>query len=184
MATHSVNVLIKARDEASKKFGVIGVSSKVMGTALRSTARSIRWSFTRAFAGISAAAKMAFGGITTMARRALNTIRTTIKRISMGIAAAFAYSSYAAMKQQAAEIELASALKMAGTYSDALMHKLKQQASEIQKNTVYGDEYVLMLMRQAKTLGVTEDKLADAAKAAIALYEGFGGGRGKPEIFM
>ena len=184
MATHSVNVLIKARDEASKKFGRIGLTSKVMGTALKSTARSIRWSFTRAFAGISASARLAFSGITAMARRALNTIRTTMKRIAQGIAAAFAYSTYAAMKQQAAEIELASALKMAGTYSDALMEKLKQQASEIQQNSVYGDEYVLTLMRMAKTLGWTEDKLADAAKAAIALHAGFGGGRGKPEIFL
>nr|NIP25617.1 hypothetical protein [Phycisphaerae bacterium]NIS53022.1 hypothetical protein [Phycisphaerae bacterium]NIX00494.1 hypothetical protein [Phycisphaerae bacterium]NIX29432.1 hypothetical protein [Phycisphaerae bacterium] len=184
MAKHSVNVLIKARDEASKKFGIIGVSSKVMGTALKRTAKSIKWSFTRAFAGISASAKLAFSGISAMARRALNTIRTTIRRITLAIAAAFTYSTYAAMKQQAAEVELAAALKMAGTYSDDLMQKLKQQAAEIQKNTVYGDEYVLMLMRQAKTLGVNEDKLADAAKAAIALYEGFGGGRGKPEIFM
>lgn len=184
MAAHSVNVIIKARDEASKKFGVIGVSSKVMGTALNATARSIRWSFTRAFARISAAAKFAFSSISAMARRALNTIRTTVRRLTLAIAAAFTYSTYVAMKQQAAEVELASALKMAGTYSDALMEKLKQQAAEIQKDTVYGDEYVLMLMRQAQTLGVTEDKLADAAKAAIALYEGFGGGRGKPEIFM
>lgn len=183
MATRSVNVLIKARDEASKKFGVIGVSSKVMGAALKTTARSIRWSFTRAFAGISASAKLAFRGITAMARRALRTIKTTVRRIAQGIAAAFAYSTYAAMKQQAAEIELASALKMAGTYSDALMEKLKQQASAIQENSTYGDEYILSLMRMAKTLGWTEDKLADAAKAAIALHAGFGG-RGKPEIFL
>lgn len=180
----SVDLVVKARDEASRKFGIIGVSSKVMGTALKATARSIRWSFTRAFAGISAAAKMAFRGIAVMARRTLRTIKTTLRRIALGIAAIFTYSTYAAMKQQAAEAELASALKMAGTYSDALMEKLKQQASEIQKDTVYGDEYVLTLMRMAKTLGWTEDKLADAAKAAIALHAGFGGGRGKPEIFL
>lgn len=49
MATHSVNVLIKARDEATKKFGKSGVSSKVIETALKAAASRIKLSFARAF---------------------------------------------------------------------------------------------------------------------------------------
>ena len=38
MATHSVNVLVKARDEASKKFGVIGKSAGSMSSMLKKAA--------------------------------------------------------------------------------------------------------------------------------------------------
>ncbi len=158
MATHSVNVVVKARDEASRKFGVIGTAAVVMGRAFKSVAN--------------------------IARSALAVAFRAVKYAALGLAAAFTYCTYAAIKQEAAEIELASALKMTGKYSDALMQKLKAQASAIQAATVYGDEYVLTLMRIAMSQGVTADKAAEAAKAAIALYEGFGGGRGKPEIFL
>jgi len=158
MATHSVNVVVKARDEASRKFGMIGTAAVVMGRAFKSVAN--------------------------IARSALAVAFRTIKYAVMGLAAAFTYCTYAAIKQEAAEIELVSALKMAGVYTDALMQKMKMQAAEIQAATVYGDEYVLTLMRIAMSQGVMADKAAEAAKAAIALYEGFGGGRGKPEIFL
>ncbi|MHC4617207.1 MAG: hypothetical protein ACYTEQ_05580 [Planctomycetota bacterium] len=156
--SHAVNVLIKARDEASKTFGVVAVSARAMGRVFKSVAN--------------------------ITKTAVHVAFQTVKRAAIGLAAALGYCSYAALKQEKAEVELASALKMLGEYSEEAMNKLKQQASEIQAATVYGDEYILVLMRMALTLGVTKEKAADAAKAAIALYEGFGGGRGKPEIFL
>jgi len=154
----SVDILIKARDQASKKFSIVGASATIMGKTLKGVGNMMKTAFAAAFR----AAKYAV----------------------MGLAAAFSYCTYAAIKQEAAEIELASALKMAGEYSEELIQKMKKQAAEIQAATVYGDEYVLTLMRIAMSQGVAADKAAEAAKAAIALYEGFGGGRGKPEIFM
>ena len=158
MAKHSVDVLIKARDRASKIFGFVGTSAKVMGAALKSAAKITRAAFTKAF--------------------------QIAKKAVIGLAAAFAYCTYAAIKQQAAEVELASALKVTGQYSDTIFEKLKKQAGAIQDATVYGDEYILTLQRMAITQGVTADKASDVAKAAIALHAGFGGGKGKPEIFL
>jgi len=158
MAKHSVDVLVKARDEASRKFGIIAGSAAIMGKALKSVASITRTAFATAF--------------------------RIAKRAVMGLAAAFAYCTYVAIKQEAAEVELASALKVTGQYSEETMQKLKQQAAAIQDATTYGDEYILSLMRMALTLGVTADKTDEAAKAAIALHAGYGGGRGKPEIFM
>jgi len=155
---HSVDVLIKAKDQASRKFGIIGASAKIMGKALKSTARITKTAFVAAF--------------------------RVAKYAVMGLSAAFAYCTYAAIKQEASVIELASALKVTGQYSEKLMKEMREQAGAIQDATVYGDEYILMLMRMALTQGVAADKAGEAAKAAIALHAGFGGGRGKPEIFL
>lgn len=158
MAKHSVNVIVKARDEASRKFLRIGGAAQVMG---------------RMFKGV--------GG---MIKTTLVTALKAAKYAAVGLGVAMAGATYKAIQQQAAEVELASALKVTGQYSEAALQRLKDQATAIQDVTVHGDEYILTLMRMAITLGVTEDKAADAAKAAIALYEGFGGGRGKPAIFL
>lgn len=155
---HSVDVLIKAKDQASRKFGVIAGAAAVMGKALKGVARITKTAFVAAF--------------------------RVAKYAVMGLSAAFAYCTYAAIKQEASVIELASALKVTGQYSEKLMKEMREQAGAIQDATVYGDEYILMLMRMALTQGVAADKAADAAKAAIALHAGFGGGRGKPEIFL
>jgi len=155
---HSVDIAIKARDEASKKFGIVGANAAAMGKVLKGVASTTKTAFATAF--------------------------RIAERAALGLSAAFAYCTYAAIKQEASEIELMSALKMTGEYSDELMEKMLKQADAIQDATVYGDEYVLTLMRMAMTQGIAADKAADAAKAAIALYEGFGGGRGKPEIFL
>jgi len=158
MTKHSVNVLVKARDEASRKFLTIGGSAKIMG---------------QAFKGVASFTKTAFAAAFKVAKYAV-----------VGLGAALTACTYVALKQEAAEVELASALKVTGQYSDEVMKKLKEQAGAIQDVTTYGDEYVLMLMRMAITQGVTADKAADVAKAAIALHAGFGGGRGKPEVFL
>ena len=158
MAKHSVNVLIKARDEASRKFLRIGGAAKIMGSMLK--------------------------GVGSVIKTAFVTALKAAKYAAVALTAALAACTWKMLKQEAAEVELASALKVTNQYSDARMKKLKAEAAEIQDVTTYGDEYIMTLQRMAITLGVTEDKATDAAKAAIALHAGFGGGRGKPEIFL
>ena len=66
MAKHSVNVLIKAKDEASRKFLTIGGAAAVMGTALK--------------------------GVAAVAKKTLAVAFKQVKRAVLGLAAAFAYS--------------------------------------------------------------------------------------------
>jgi len=146
MAKHSVDVLVKARDEASRKFLTIGSSAKIMG---------------QAFKGVASFTKTAFAAAFRVAKYAV-----------VGLGAALTACTYAALKQEAAEVELASALKVTGQFTDERLKKLKEQAGAIQDVTTYGDEYILMLMRMAITQGVTANKAADVAKAAIALHAG------------
>jgi len=93
MAKHSVNVLIKARDEASRKFLRIGGAAKIMGSMLKGVGGVIKTAFVTALK----AAKYA----------------------AIALTAALAACTYKAIKQEAAEFELASALKVTGQYSDA-----------------------------------------------------------------
>ncbi len=117
-------------------------------------------------------------------KRAMASMARVAKIGMIAFASALAYATYAAVKQEAAEIELASALKISGQYTEEMMKKLLKEAQAIQKVTTLGDEYVLTLQRMALTQGIMADEASNAAKAAIALYAGFGGGRGKPEIFL
>ena len=140
MAKRSVNVLIKARDEASHKFLRIGGAAKIMGKMLKGVGSTIKTAFVTALKAANYAA--------------------------VGLGVAMVGATYKAIKQQAAELELASALKVTNQYSEAAMQRLKEQAAAIQDVTTYGDEYIMTLQRMAVTLGVTEEKATDAAKAA------------------
>jgi hypothetical protein len=72
----------------------------------------------------------------------------------------------AAMVQERAENDLRAAVgKSIQVYKD--------YAAELQKQTIYGDEVILSQMAYARNLGVTADKLNDAARAAIGLAAKF-----------
>ena len=72
-------------------------------------------------------------------------------------------------KQEDAELDLVAALRNRGDAYDELMPKLKAHASALQDQTRYGDEEILSQMAYARNLGVTADKLEDAASAAVGL---------------
>ena len=158
MAKHSVDVLIKARDEASKKFSVVATSATVMGRALK--------------------------GAASITKSTLSVAFRTAKRAAIGLAAAFAYCTYAAIKQEAAEISLKGVLIGLGKYTKETMEDFKKFASEMQEVTTYGDEYVLSLlgvaMAQTKSSGSAKKIVSDM----IALKEIIPAGRMRLESFM
>jgi len=75
----------------------------------------------------------------------------------------------AAMDQEKAEIELAAALGETDLVTRKSVEIYKAFASQMQRQTIYADELILSQMAYAKNLGVTEDSLKDATKAAIGL---------------
>jgi len=158
MATHSVNVLIKARDEASRKFGVIGASAAIMGRALKGSASMISTAFRASF--------------------------EVIKKVAMGIAAAFTYATYAAMKQEDAEISLKGVLVGLGIYTEKLMVDFKQFAAAMQQATTYGDEYVLSLLKVAVAQTDSSEAAKQLVSDTLALLEIVPAGRMKPLAFM
>ena len=96
-----------------------------------------------------------------------------IKRYGMMAGAAFVGAGVASVKafavQEAAENALASAMASHGDAIDALMPKAKALASQIQRETKYGDEDVLGMMAQIRNLGVLPGKLEEATKGSIGL---------------
>jgi hypothetical protein len=86
---------------------------------------------------------------------------------AIGAVAAKALSAYAT--QEKATRALASSLAASGDDAATLVPKLKAVASAIQDETGADDDAVVAGMARLRLLGVTSDKLGDAARATIAL---------------
>jgi hypothetical protein len=94
-----------------------------------------------------------------------------------GAIAGFGVSSVKAFGEaEKADINLASALKLHGENVDALLPKLQQYASAIQKTTVYDDENVKGVMALASQLGIQGSQMEGVTKASIGLAEATGMG--------
>lgn len=76
--------------------------------------------------------------------------------------------------QEQAENRLAAAIRATGGDVDVLMQQYKAFASEVQAVTTVGDEQTLGLLQQAQSLGVTTDRMEEAARGAIGLSRAFG----------
>ncbi len=98
------------------------------------------------------------------------------KWAGLAIAAALTLATKAAMKQEDAIFLLNAALKISGEYTEELSTQFIKFAAEIQQTTIYGDEFVLSLMQQQRSLGVVADKLEESAKMAIGLATATGRG--------
>jgi len=101
--------------------------------------------------------------------------RRTAVAVGSALASGMAISLRAMMKQEDAEVALAGALRAHGDAVDYLMPRLKALASEIQRQTTYGDEEVLTIMALLRNLGVLPAQMEAATKAAIGLREALGG---------
>ena len=104
-------------------------------------------------------------GLASMVRMA----RRAGKWIAVGLVAALAWATRAAMVQESAELDLAAALRQTGDATKDNIKSFKKFASEIQKVTTHGDEFVLSIMAQLKNLGVHTDRLKEATKMVIGL---------------
>ncbi len=86
-----------------------------------------------------------------------------------GLTRAISSVTRAGMEQEAAERRLAAALSSTEDATEGNIAAFKRYAAELQKQTIYGDEQILQQIAYAKNLGVTTDKLDEAAVAAVGL---------------
>ena len=104
-------------------------------------------------------------GLASMVRMS----RRAGKWIAVGLVAALAWATRAAMVQEDAEINLAAALRQTGDATKENIKRFKDFASAIQDITTYGDEFTIALMAQLKNLGVHTDRLESATKMVLGL---------------
>lgn len=88
---------------------------------------------------------------------------------TMAIGSALKYSIDQAIEAEAAQVKLASALKLTGDYSQKTMDELNKYAVSLQNVTAYEDDALIAGMAYMKNLGVQTDALQDATQAAIGL---------------
>jgi len=115
------------------------------------------------------AIKNSFSKMATSFKAAFDKMVRIAKWGALAIAGALTLATRAAMKQQDAVFLLTAALKIAGEWTQVIENRFRAFAASIQQVTIYGDEEVLALMQLQKSLGVTADKLEEAAKQAIGL---------------
>lgn len=126
----------------------------------------------RARNAVAAGLKSVMGSIKSLAGgiiKASKWIATGVAAATaaIGAVAAKALSAYAV--QEKATRALASSLAAAGDNATELVPKLKAVASAIQDETGADDDAVVAGMARLRLLGVTTDKLGEAARATIAL---------------
>lgn len=98
-----------------------------------------------------------------------------IKRLLIGGAGAYglkrAFTEFttAAAVQERAEKNLAAALRQTGDATSKNLKSLKDYASALQRQTVYGDEVLLQQMAYLKNMGMSTSQMKDATRAAIGL---------------
>lgn len=102
--------------------------------------------------------------------------RDAINKIGLIGAAAFAAVGAGALKaaqmagiQEQAQIQLAEAMKQAGTFTEAAYQHNLKYASSLQKLTVYGDEQILVGQRMLTNFGVEGEALDMLTKATLDL---------------
>ncbi len=115
------------------------------------------------------AIKAAFSKIATSFKAVFDKVVKYAKWGALAVAGALTLATRAAMKQEDAQFLLAAALKISGEWTLKLQHRFEAFAASIQQATIYGDEETLALMQLQKSLGVTSDKLEEAAKMSIGL---------------
>ena len=147
MAKTSFDILLNAKDNASKQFNDVSKASGNMNSKLQ---------------GMGSSLKGMIGPLAAVAAGFL--AFKSIKGIISGGIAAFA-------EQEKAVLDLTAALKLQGAETESLMPELKTFASELQALTNVGDEATLATMKQLTLLGVQQDELKGATQAVIGLKE-------------
>lgn len=79
------------------------------------------------------------------------------------------YATQQAIEAEKSEIMLAAAISGTVKNVSAAVSEFKRFASEIQSQTIYGDEAILQQMAYGRNLGVTTDRLKESTVAAAGL---------------
>lgn len=150
MAKYSVDMLINAKDNASKEFEKVAESSEQMN---------------QGFQGMNVSLKGMIGPLAAVGAGFL--AFSSIKGIITGGIEAFAI-------QEKAVMDLATTMHLMGDETAESMGDLMAFASELQALTNVGDEVTLGTMKRLRTLGFEQDELKGATQAAIGLTAAFG----------
>ena len=161
-----VEIVIGARDKASKIMEDVGRSAKRLSGNVKQLEMQSQQSATRmqaSFAGLkSAAIKLS---------AAVAAVKTTIAGLR------FLSDSSSAYDVQAEAVRgLTNAIKLSGDVAGPTVKAHMRFASALQGVANVGDEVTLGLMRRASMLGVQNDQLQDVIKATIGMSEATGTG--------
>lgn len=166
MANRDVEIVVGAKDQASRILQRVGKSTTDLGKTSKKSSQVVQKSGQRMEA--------AFNGVKA-AMGPLLAVLAAVKAVTAGFR--FIGDSAAAFDtQQEAVRGLTTALELNGETSKDVIEQHKAFAAQLQGVVNVGDEVTLSLMKQASMLGVNNDDLQEVTRAAIGLSEATGQG--------
>lgn len=166
MAGKDISISIGAQNTASSILDQVGKDTKSLGSSVKKMGKDT-----------VAATKTAATGFETLKAAAgpLLAVFAAFKAATAGFA--FIGDSAAAFDVQEEAVRgLTKAIELSGDAVGPTIEQHKEWASAMQASVNVGDEVTLGLMKQASTLGVSNDQLQSVTKAAIGLSEATGQG--------
>lgn len=156
MATNSINILLKARDEASPSINKTATSTDKLKTSMQS----------------ASGASTGMGGSLMKVAGPLAVVAGGFLAAKAAAAAAkAAFNSFTALLGDSIEAFATQEQAMQGNSQE-----LQDYASELQNATNVGDEVILKAMQLARGMGVQEDSMKQVTQSAIALSAATGKG--------
>jgi len=159
--------LIKALNSADK--AAVKFSANVVGSFA-----PIRTEATKTANAVSGAFSDTFKDI-VKGNLVANVLSDAFRGVSSSIISGIAGTITAANEQENALNRLGQALRATGSYSKQAIEDFSNFSSELQKNSVYGDEVVLAQIAIAKSFGTTNEQAKNLVQAAANLTSTFGG---------
>lgn len=104
----------------------------------------------------------------------MDAVSSAAKLMLVGAIAKIGIATHLWNVQEEAVLGLEAALKNAGVSTDAYSKRLQNAASKIQSVSRHGDEAILAVMRLGIQMGISADRIEDAAMAAAGLADVYG----------
>ena len=149
MATNSINILLKARDEASPAINKTATSTDKLKTSMQSA-----------------------GGASTGMAGSLMKVAGPLAVVAGGFLAAKAAAAAAKAAFNSFTALLGDSIEAFATQEAAMQgnsQELQDYASQLQNATNVGDEVILKAMQMARGMGVQDDSMKQVTQSAIAL---------------
>lgn len=133
--------------------------------ALRDATKTAKKSGREIGEGITKPVKSSFDQIGSIAKGFV--VGSVLLQLPRILGNAFSTVTQAAIKQEDAVNDLNAALKRTGSFSESASKDLQGFASELQRQSVIGDEVILSQLAYAKSLGVSNDQAKEFVTAAL-----------------
>lgn len=168
MAKEELEIVIGAKDQASKKIGGIAGSLKSLGAAAKGTAL-------KGIGGAANAASLAISGLGTAVMGTIAVAATAAAGAAVAVGAGLKYAISEAMEAQEVQAQLANVLRSTGGAAGVTADMVNELADALTKETRYSDEAIISADNILLTFtNIGKDIFPEVTEAVLDMSTAFG----------